>query len=345
METPTYSIVIPVFNEEEALEELISRLRLLLESLDGPGEVVAVDDGSYDRSYEILLKASAEDPRFKVMQLSRNFGHQIAITAGLDFAAGDAIVVMDADLQDPPSVVLEMAAKWREGFEVVYAVRERREGEGMFKQATARLFYRALRRLTDVDAPLDVGDFRLVDRRALQAFKAMRENNRYVRGMFSWVGFKQTGVTYTRAERFAGETKYPLRKMIKFAADAIFSFSNVPLRLALNAGFILAVLSILSGTVALVLKITGAFVVPGWASLVVAISFLGAIQLIVLGAMGEYIARIHDEVKNRPLYIVREARGFNIKIQSEPRRMIVSSGPTSPPQDVQVEDLYPAPPT
>jgi glycosyltransferase involved in cell wall biosynthesis len=342
MEAPTYSIVIPVFNEEETLEELLRRLRQLMESLDAPAEVVAVDDGSFDRSPDILAEVAGRDHRFKVIELSRNFGHQIAITAGLDFATGEAIVVMDADLQDPPDVVLDMVAKWRDGFEVVYAVREHREGERFFKQATARIFYRALRRLTDVDAPLDVGDFRLVDRRALQAFKAMRENNRYVRGMFSWIGFRQVGVPYTRAKRFAGDTKYPLRKMLKFASDAIFSFSNAPLRFALNLGFALALLSMLGGTLAVIFKITGAYVVTGWASLVVAISFLGGIQLIVLGAMGEYIARIHDEVKNRPLYIIRETRGFNVKPQSGLRRLIVSAGPTCP---VDEEQLHFSPPS
>ena len=344
MDTPTYSIVIPVFNEEETLGELVSRLRELMESLDAPAEVVAVDDGSFDRSYEILAEVAAADPRFKIIQLSRNFGHQIAITAGLDFAVGEAVVVMDADLQDPPQIVLDMAAKWREGFEVVYAVRAHRAGESAFKRVTARIFYRALRRLTEVDAPVDVGDFRLVDRRALRAFKAMRENNRYVRGMFSWIGFKQTGVPYTRAERFAGETKYPLRKMLRFATDAIFSFSNVPLRFALNVGFVLALLAILSGILALILKLTGAFVVPGWASLVVAISFLGGIQLVVLGAMGEYIGRIHDEVKNRPLYVIREARGFHVTAQSGPRRLIMPSSPAAGVPDVRWEDIY-CPPT
>jgi polyisoprenyl-phosphate glycosyltransferase len=339
MDGPTYSIVIPIFNEEETLEELFGRLRSLLERLDGPAEVVLVDDGSTDSSYDHLTEAARSDPRLKVIQLSRNFGHQIAITAGLDISSGEAVAVMDADLQDPPEVILEMAAKWREGFEVVYAVREAREGEGKFKQTTARIFYRALKRLTDIEAPLDVGDFRLVDRKALEAFKAMRENNRYVRGMFSWIGFKQTGVTYNRAERFAGTTKFSFRRMLKFALDAVFSFSDVPLRIALNLGFLLAGLSFLGGAAAVVSKLTGAYVVPGWATLVVVTAFLGGIQLIILGVLGGYIGRIHDEVKNRPLYLVREAHNFPMRGQTQPRRLIRSAAG----DEVEIEEIYPTP--
>jgi dolichol-phosphate mannosyltransferase len=309
VDRPDYSIVIPVFNEQDTLPELGRRVGELLDRLDGPGEVVLVDDGSADASWRLIDELSARDPRFKGIQLSRNFGHQMAITAGMDFAAGNAVIVMDADLQDPPEVVVEMASRWRDGFDVVYAVREERAGESRFKELTAAAFYRVFRRMTDIDIPVDVGDFRLVDRGALEAFRVMRENNRYVRGMFSWIGFRQTGVHYRRAERFAGQTKYPLRKMLKFAMDGIVSFSNAPLRLALQLGFIVSAASMLYGVAAFVAKLAGLYNVSGLASLVVLTSFLGGIQLIVLGVMGEYIARIHDEVKDRPLYIVRETIG------------------------------------
>jgi len=307
---PEYSLVVPIFNEEETLSELVRRLTLLLDALDGPAEVVLVDDGSSDRSYELMVAARETDPRFKVLRLSRNFGHQIAITAGMDVAAGNAVIVMDADLQDPPEVVLEMAARWREGFDVIYGVREERTGETRFKKATASAFYRLLRRISNIDVPLDVGDFRLVDRRALEAFKSMREANRYVRGMFSWIGFRQVGVSFQRDERFAGDTKYPLTKMLKFAADGVVSFSAAPLRLALNLGFAVSALSFAFGVVALISKLAGLYSIPGLASIAVFVAFLGGIQLLVLGLMGEYIARIHDEVKDRPLYLVRDTHGF-----------------------------------
>lgn len=307
---PEYSVVVPIFNEEQTLSELVRRLQLLLDRLDASAEVVLVDDGSSDRSYDLMLAARETDPRFKVLRLSRNFGHQIAITAGMDVAAGNAVIVMDADLQDPPEVVLQMAARWREGFDVIYGVREVRPGETRFKKATASAFYRLLRRISNIDVPLDVGDFRLVDRRALEAFKAMRETNRYVRGMFSWIGFRQVGVSFQRDERFAGDTKYPLTKMLKFAADGVVSFSAAPLRLALNLGFIVSAFAFVFGLVALVSKLAGLYSIPGLASIAVFVAFLGGMQLLVLGLMGEYIARIHDEVKDRPLYIVRDMHGL-----------------------------------
>jgi polyisoprenyl-phosphate glycosyltransferase len=269
-----------------------------------------VDDGSSDRSYELMATAHENDARFKVLRLSRNFGHQIAVTAGLDAASGDAVIVMDADLQDPPEVALDLAARWREGFDVVYAVREERHGESSFKRLTATAFYRVFRRMSDVDVPLDVGDFRLVDRRALDAFRSMRETNRYVRGMFSWIGFSQVGVSFRREERYAGETKYPLRKMVKFATDGIVSFSAAPLRYALKIGFAVSGLSFLMGLVFLLSKILGLYSVPGLASIAVFVAFLGGIQLFLIGILGEYIARIHDEVKGRPLYLIRDAQGL-----------------------------------
>jgi polyisoprenyl-phosphate glycosyltransferase len=307
---PEYSLVVPVHNEEETLPELVRQLALLLERLDGPAEVIFVDDGSTDRSYELMLKAREADSRIKILRLSRNFGHQIAITAGMDVAPGNAVIIMDADLQDPPDVVLEMAARWREGFDVIYGVREERRGDSRFKKATAAAFYRLFRRMSDIDVPLDAGDFRLVDRTALDAFRAMRETNRYVRGMFGWIGFRQVGVRFERAERFAGDTKYPLTKMIKFASDGLVSFSTAPLRFALKLGFLVAGLSFVFGVVALVSKLLGLYSIPGLASIAVFVSFIGGIQLLVLGLMGEYIARIHDEVKGRPLYLVRDAHGL-----------------------------------
>jgi glycosyltransferase involved in cell wall biosynthesis len=307
---PEYSLVVPVYNEEETLPELLRRLASLLDRMDGACEVILVDDGSSDRSYELMGAARETDARFKLLRLSRNFGHQIAVTAGLDAASGDAVIVMDADLQDPPEVALDLAARWREGFDVVYAVREERRGESPFKRATAKMFYRVFRRMTDVDVPIDVGDFRLVDRRALDAFRSMRETNRYVRGMFSWIGFRQVGVPFRREERFAGETKYPLGKMVKFATDGIVSFSAAPLRFALKIGFAVSGLSFLMGAVFLVSKILGLYSVPGLASIAVFVAFLGGIQLFLIGILGEYIARIHDEVKGRPLYLVRDVQGL-----------------------------------
>jgi dolichol-phosphate mannosyltransferase len=311
MDRIDYSIVIPVRDEAACLPELTGRLTDLMEQLDGPAEVVFVDDGSRDGSYELMLRAHTNDPRFKVIQLSRNFGHQAALTAGLDHASGAAAIAMDADLQDPPEVVLEMAAKWREGFEVVHAVRIERRGESTTKRFTASLYYAMLRRLTDIDIPPEVGDFRLVDRQALDAFTSLRENNRYVRGLFAWIGFRQAMVPYSRAARFAGSTKYSARKMMKLAIDGIIGFSTVPLRVALRIGFALSALSLLAAIAAIVLKVTGALVVPGWASLIVAVTFLGGVQLWTLGIMGEYLARIQDEVRARPLYLIREARGVS----------------------------------
>jgi glycosyltransferase involved in cell wall biosynthesis len=324
--TPDYSIVIPVYNEQETLPVLGERLTSLLGRLDGGAEVILVDDGSRDASFARMMEMSARDPRFKVLQLSRNFGHQVAITAGLDFATGKAVVVMDADLQDPPEVVLTMAERWREGFEVVYAVRKERRGEGRFKRVTAAAFYRLLRKLSDVDIPADVGDFRLVDRKAVEAYKTMRENDRFVRGMFSWVGFKQIGVPYNRDERVAGETKFPLARMMRFAIDGIVSFSSAPLRLALALGFVVSALSILSGFVAILLKVSGAFTVPGWTSVIFVTSLLGGVQLIVLGVVGEYVGRTYLEAKNRPLYIVNQSAGLAERTGSEQRVFIWRAG-------------------
>jgi glycosyltransferase involved in cell wall biosynthesis len=307
---PEYSFVIPVFNERLTLEELYRRLVPVLDGLDAPAEVLLVDDGSTDGSFELMLSLHERDKRIKVIRLSRNFGHQIALTAGLDQALGRAVILMDADLQDPPEVALELVKRWREGYEVVYAVREERVGETRAKLVTAKWFYRILGRLTEVDMPGDVGDFRLVDRRALQAMNSMREHHRYLRGMSAWVGFEQIGVRYARDARYAGETKYPFRKMLRFGLDGIVSFSTLPLRLTLNLGFLVSVLAFVAGFAAIVAKLAGVYAVPGWASIVVVLAFLGGVQLTVLGVMGEYVAHIHEEVKRRPLYLIRDMAGL-----------------------------------
>jgi len=306
-----YSIVIPIYNEQESLTALVDRLRPVLDKLDGPAEVVLVDDGSRDASYPMMIEINRRDPRFKIVQLSRNFGHQIAITAGMDLASGQAVVVMDADLQDPPEVILELAERWQEGYDVVYAVREQRDGETVFKRRTATMFYGLQRRLAEIEQPVEVGDFRLVDRRALDAFLQMRERNRYVRGMFSWIGFRQTAVPYSRASREAGKSKYPLRKMMRLALDGFVGFSTAPLRFALSLGLVMAAASVAYGIVVIALKLAGLGDVPGYASLLVTVTFLSGVQLIVVGMVGQYVARIYDEVRARPLYLVREARGFS----------------------------------
>ena len=308
---PTYSLVVPAYNEEGVIEELAARLASLMDALDGDAEAILVDDGSSDRTYELMRQIAAADPRFKLVRLSRNFGHQIALTAGVDTSSGDAVVILDADLQDPPDVVLELTAKWREGWDVVYAIRDVREGDTWFKRATALWFYRAFNRISEVKVPLDVGDFRLVDRRVLDVFDRMRESNRFVRGMFSWIGLRQTGVLYKREERFAGETKYPLRKMLRFATTGLISFSPAPLRFALRIGFLVSLFAFALGVWSLIVKVTGLYEVPGWTSIVLVVTLLGGMQLIMLGVIGEYIGDIHAEVKGRPLYVIGELENFD----------------------------------
>jgi glycosyltransferase involved in cell wall biosynthesis len=310
MADPTYSFVIPLFNEESVLGELYERLAGATDSLDGPAEIIFVDDGSTDRTRELVEGLRADDERVKLILLSRNFGHQLAITAGLDFATGDAVVIMDGDLQDPPELVAEMAQRWRDGFDVVYAVRSARPGETRFKRGTANLFYRLFARLTNVNMPVDAGDFRLVDRRVAGIVANMREPDRYLRGLFAWVGFKQTSVSYERAARAAGETKYSLMRMLRFAVDGLLSFSTVPLRVTLASGFAIAGLAFAAGIAAVVLKLVGAFETPGWASLIVVLSFFSGVQLIVLGTIGLYVGRIYAQGKDRPLYLVDRAVGF-----------------------------------
>jgi dolichol-phosphate mannosyltransferase len=301
---------VPIWNEEQVIPELYRRTVEVMERTGAAWELICVNDGSRDGSLALLLELHQNDPRVKIIDFSRNFGHQIAISAGADFAEGDAVIVMDADLQDPPEVVLQMIEKWRQGYEVVYAVRTRREGETWFKLLTASLFYRLLQRVADVDIPLDAGDFRLMDRRVVLAMRQLREKHRFMRGLSSWVGFKQTPVEYERAERFAGATKYPLRKMLRLAGNAITSFSYLPLRLSTYFGFILAGLSLVGIILTIILRLAGNHVFEGQATTLVSVLFLGGIQMIVLGIIGEYLGRIYDEVKNRPLYIVSRAYGF-----------------------------------
>jgi dolichol-phosphate mannosyltransferase len=272
-----------------------------------PWELILVDDGSTDGSTEIIRKLAENDEHVRPVIFARNFGHQIAVTAGVDYSRGEAVVIIDADLQDPPEVILDLIAKWREGYHVVYAVRQEREGESWFKKTTATLFYRLIHAITNVDIPLDTGDFRLMDQKVVMAMKKMREKHRFLRGMSAWVGFKQIGVPYKRKPRFAGETKYPLNKMIKLALNAITSFSYFPLQLATYIGFIAAGLSVVAIPVVAILRLTTGTALLGQATTLIIVLFLGGVQLISLGIIGEYIGRIYDEAKDRPLYIVAEA--------------------------------------
>ena len=284
---------------------MASRLTELLHRIDGESEIILVNDGSTDASEKLINELAKKDPRIVGIHLSRNFGHQIAITAGMEQSRGDAIIIMDADLQDPPEVALDLIEKWKQGYDVVNARRRIRKGESALKKITASLFYRILSRMTDLDIPVDVGDFRLVDRKALSAFLQLKENNRFVRGMFSWIGFRQTYVLFDRDSRHAGKTKYPFGKMLKLAVNGILSFSDAPLRYVLNIGFLVSGISFLAAITVVVIKILGVFSVPGWTSLVLINACLGGIQLVVVGVLGQYIARIHEEVKGRPLYLVR----------------------------------------
>ncbi|MCX6018095.1 MAG: glycosyltransferase family 2 protein [Chloroflexi bacterium] len=305
---PRYSIIAPVFNEEGTLVEFHRRVAAVMDALDGPSELLLVFDGSRDRSPEIGDELRARDPRVKLIKFSRNFGHQIAITAGADYAEGDAVVIIDSDLQDPPEVIHDLVAKWHEGFQVVYAQRATRAGETRFKLATAAAFYTLIQRLASIRIPRDTGDFRLIDRKVVLALRTMREHHRFMRGLSVWVGYKQTGIRYDRAERYAGTTQYPLRKMLKFASDAITSFSYVPLQLATTLGFIVSALALISMPVVIALRMLGSHdFFTGQASTLIAVLFLGGVQLIFLGVLGEYLGRIYDEVKHRPLYIVAEA--------------------------------------
>ena len=303
----TYSIIAPIYNEKDNLPELHRRVTEVMVSTGEPWELILVDDGSSDGSMDIIHELSKKDKHVRPVIFARNFGHQVAVTAGLDFSRGDAVIVIDADLQDPPELILEMAKKWKDGNEVVFAVRAEREGESWFKLWTASLFYRIISRITDVKIPLDTGDFRLMDRKVVDVMNQMRERHRFLRGMSAWVGFKQEGVEYKRAARVAGETKYPFRKMFRLAVNAITGFSYLPLQVATYFGFVSAGIAILAIPVVAYMRITGSQAFFGQASTLIAVLFLGGVQLISLGVLGEYIGRLYDEAKGRPLYIVREA--------------------------------------
>ncbi len=305
VEFPQISVVAPLYNEVQSLPELVRRIQQVLDDLGETWELLLVDDGSTDGSTELIMKLAQENLHIRPIIFARNFGHQLAVTAGLDYSCGKAVIIIDADLQDPPEVMKDLIEKWHEGYEVVYAVRTEREGESWLKLTTASLFYRIIYRITDVKIPLDSGDFRLLDRCVVEVLKQMRERHRFLRGMSVWVGFKQIGVPYRRAARFAGKTKYPFRKMFKFAFDAITSFSYLPLQMATYLGFISAGLSILAIPIVIILRQSGSQAFFGQATTLIAVLFLGGVQLISLGILGEYIGRIYDEAKGRPLYIVR----------------------------------------
>jgi dolichol-phosphate mannosyltransferase len=308
---PVLSLVLPIYNEEAIIPELDRRLRAFFAEVAEPvgesWEVIFVNDGSRDGSLSMLRELAAKEPRYRVLSFARNFGHQMAITAGIDRAEGEAVVVMDADLQDPPEVVKAMVARWREGFDVVYGVRSRRHGEGWFKRATAAAFYRILRvMLGGVSIPVDAGDFRLMSRPVVLTLRALREQHRFVRGMVAWIGFRQTAVTYERPARFAGETKYPFRKMLRFAIDGITSFSSVPLRIATWLGVGAALVAFIGGVWAVYEKVWGTGTVPGWTTIMILVALGSSAQLLMMGILGEYVGRIYEEVKGRPLYIVGE---------------------------------------
>lgn len=310
------SVVVPLYNEEAVIDELIAQLKATLEKIGLTYEIILVNDGSKDRTLQLAREYCRKNNLIKLVSFSRNFGHQIAVTAGLDKAKGNAVVLIDADLQDPPEVIQEMVVKWREGYEVVYGARSKREGETFFKRITAKLFYRLFRKLTPIDIPLDTGDFRLMDRRVVNELNRMQERNRFLRGMVSWVGFRQIKVEYVRQPRFGGDTKYPLRKMINFAMDGLLSFSSVPLRISSAFGMICSLVSFGFIAYGLVVKIMFPnFAIAGWASTFVAVLFIGGVQMVTVGILGEYIGRIYDEVKGRQLYVVDEELNFESQLQ------------------------------
>lgn len=307
IESRTLSVVVPVYNETEVIGAFYERMTAVARSLPfADYEIIFVDDGSADDTWAKVREYAAQDSSIRPLKLSRNFGHQAAITAGLDHARGDCIVIIDSDLQDPPEVVPEMVERWREGYDVVYGTRSSREGEHSMKLLTASAFYRLLNRLTRINIPVDVGDFRLLSRRAADQLRGLREQDRFVRGLVSWIGFRQTGVTYARDRRYAGDTKYPYRKMMKFALDGITSFSTVPLKLAMWLGYAASALAFIYLVSVFIQKLVLGITVQGWATTMVALLFLGGVQLICLGIMGEYVGRIFNEIKGRPLYVVED---------------------------------------
>ncbi len=322
MERPVYSIVAPVFNEEGNIDALYERIGAVMDPLGEAWELVMVNDGSRDSSLGLMRALQQRASNVRVLSFARNFGHQIAVTAGLDYAAGQAVILIDADLQDPPEIIPQMISRWKEGFDVVYAVRERREGESWFKIQTAKWFYRIIYRIAEIEIPLDTGDFRLMDRRVVNALRNMPEHSPYIRGLTSWVGYKQTGVSYVRDPRVWGETNYPLRKMVRFALDAITGFSYFPLQVAMYASLVLAVIAIVAIPVVALLRLaTGQLVFEGQATTLVVLLLLSSFQLFFFFIMGQYIARIYDEVRGRPLYVLAELHGFEGESDSDtPRR-------------------------
>jgi glycosyltransferase involved in cell wall biosynthesis len=312
------SVVVPMYNEQEVIEVTYRRLKAVLDTLGETYEIVFVNDGSRDKTSEIVRGMCASDQKVKLVEFSRNFGHQIAVTAGMDHSSGRSVVLIDADLQDPPELIIDMVALWREGYDVVYGKRIERKGESWFKKMTASMFYRLLRSMTSVNIPVDTGDFRLMDRKVCDALSSMREQSRFIRGMVSWAGFKQTSVDYVRDERFAGETKYPLRKMIKLSLDAMTSFSTKPLKIASVLGFILSAVGFIYLFVVLYQRFFTNSTTQGWTSLIAINLLFNGITLSLLGVLGEYIGRTYEEAKRRPLYLVSDA--INFEGQAEPSR-------------------------
>jgi polyisoprenyl-phosphate glycosyltransferase len=308
---PKYSLIIPVYNEEETLPEMHHRVGAVMDQMDGEVELILVNDGSRDRTLALLRDLHEKDPRVCYLSLARNFGHQIAVTAGLNFVRGDAVIVLDADLQDPPELIPELVAKWKQGYQVVYAQRTQRHKESWFKRLPAYLFYRLMQQLADVEIPLDTGDFCLMDRRVVDVLNSMPERNRYIRGLRSWVGLPQTFIHFERDPRFAGEVKYTFRKSLSLAANGLVTFSRVPLRLSTYVGLLAAAIAVLMAILVLYWRL---FVphspLTGFATIMIAVFFLGAVQLVSIGILGEYVGRIYEEVKGRPLYVLSEVAGF-----------------------------------
>jgi dolichol-phosphate mannosyltransferase len=319
--SPAISVVLPVFDEQSTLPLLHERLTRVMSGMGLAYEIVLVNDGSRDDSWNVLLAMATADAHIRAVNLSRNFGHQVAITAGIEFSHGDVVIVMDSDLQDPPELIPQLYAKHLEGFDVVYAQRRSREGETWFKHATAKLFYRLIRRMANVDIPLDTGDFRLMSRRVVDDLRRLQERHRFMRGLVTWVGYNQTPIVYDRAPRAQGETKYPLRKMVRFALDGFTGFSSQPLRLATHAGALFAFVSFALMVGLTIFKLLGGQgLVTGWTSIIVAVLFLGGVQLLAIGILGEYIGRIYEEVKGRPLYLVQDVVSRNPEDVPDTRR-------------------------
>ena len=335
---PIFSVVAPVYNEEGNLHKLYKRICKVLDSLDEPWELIFVNDGSRDNSLVEMMDLHQQDERVHIVNFARNFGHQTAVTAGMDFSSGAAVILIDADLQDPPELISEMVEKWREGYHVVYAVRAKREGESAFKVWTAKWFYRMTNRITNIDIPIDTGDFRLMDRRVVNAVNSLREHNRFIRGMTSWVGFRQTGVEYVRQARALGETKYTIRKMLSLAMDGITGFSYFPLQVAIYISFVLAMLAVVALPIVVVLRLamTDAFL-EGQATTLSVLLILSAFQFFFFFIMGQYIARIYDEVRDRPLYVVADTYGLSQHTGNVPPRVFSAASPT---KEYVIHDIH-----